>query len=607
MTPDLVRHAPASATRRTRRVPVLATLFGLVATLLLPSAPALAADPSIWVPTQVTAEVEWTDTYGAPRSGGRTHKGVDMMAPQMTPVFAAESGYIYRAYGGDSRECLDGGVCSSYGFLIYGDDGWAYFYLHLNNDTPGRPNGCDRAGGAEHAFSPRLVEIIRERGTLEPTPYRWRPENVVRVTKGELIGYLGSSGNAGCAVDHLHFEMWPGHDFKSANDPSKANPTPYVDAAYEAGRFHGDEWPLPDPVPTARFAGATRIETAIELARATYTQTETVLLAPAWVYPEALLAAPLGAALDGPVLLTRGENSLGGTDLDDGVAATIRELGARNVVIVGGTHRLSAELEDQVVGETGIPREQVTRIGGADRYELAAAIARELYAFHGHVEPAAEGEEPSQLGDILPRRTASEAPPTISPIVALGESPRANAGWPDALAASALAAEQMVPVILTPPDALPGPSRDALDHPAVGEVRIAGGAAAVSVEVEAEIRELGKDTRRLAGDTRYGTSLAIAEELLAVNADASRATVFLATGRNYPDALAAGVPVAAANSILVLVDGVDTAGSAATYDWLRTHADEIGELRLIGGKAAIATSVAKKAGSYANWPKEPAA
>lgn len=113
------------------------------------------------------------DTWGASRSGGRRHEGVDMLAPSGTPIFAVTSGYA--TFKGTR---LGGNSVS-----LSGDDGTRYFYAHLSGFE-----GSSR-----------------------------------RVAQGEVIGYNGDTGNAR-GVPHLHFEVHPGGG-------SAINPTPTVRAA----------------------------------------------------------------------------------------------------------------------------------------------------------------------------------------------------------------------------------------------------------------------------------------------------------------------------------------------------------------------------------------
>ncbi len=179
---------------------VVAVFLGLVATVFSPVglAPAGAATvPTLVLPIALdyVDAVRWTDTWGAARSGGRAHVGVDIIGPQMTPLVAAADGVITWMRH-DSRR----------GNILYltDDNGWQYTYIHINNDTPGTDDGANRY---EEAFGPGI-----ERGA--------------RVTAGQVIAYMGDSGNAEWTVTHLHFEVV---------DPygNNVNPAPLVDDARE--------------------------------------------------------------------------------------------------------------------------------------------------------------------------------------------------------------------------------------------------------------------------------------------------------------------------------------------------------------------------------------
>jgi murein DD-endopeptidase MepM/ murein hydrolase activator NlpD len=114
----------------------------------------------------------FVDTFGAPRSGGRAHQGVDMMAPYGAPIYAAQSGNYTQ-----SSSSLGGNQA-----YVYGGNGDMTFYAHLQSYE----------GGSRH------------------------------VSAGELIGYVGDTGNA-TGTPHLHFEYHPGGG-------GAVNPTPYVAA-----------------------------------------------------------------------------------------------------------------------------------------------------------------------------------------------------------------------------------------------------------------------------------------------------------------------------------------------------------------------------------------
>lgn len=95
----------------------------------------------------------------------------------MTPLVSVVDGYVnYVAVPQASW---------GYEVSLQDDEGYTYTYLHINNDTPGTDDGL---GGTTNAYAPGIG-----RGA--------------RVTKGQLIGWVGDSGNAEATMPHLHFEM----------------------------------------------------------------------------------------------------------------------------------------------------------------------------------------------------------------------------------------------------------------------------------------------------------------------------------------------------------------------------------------------------------------
>lgn len=507
--------------------------------------------PEVWFPVQTPVD-SFVDSWGAPRSGGRGHEGTDVMAPQMQGVYASQDGEIIKAKGED---CSPGTVCSSFYLAVAGDDGRGYFYVHLNNDTPGRPDGCDQTAGYDGAFAPRLVEELEARGTLRG----------VRVERGQLIGFIGSSGNAACGSDQLHYEIWNDHDW---GQTGKQNPYPALRQAFDDGRTWGPEGPAPDAGPILRDAGDNRRLTAIALSAAAFETSDVVVLAPDDSPTEALVAAPLAATLSAPVLLTN--------DAGDGLAALgdeIDRLGTTRLVVVGDERAVPDELIEQLLERAAIDPEQVTRIQGPDPAALSVAVANEVVA------------RTDQAG---------------LPLLAVGEHDVAGRDWPDAMSAGPLASRTGRPILLTPSDTLAPEIADYLIDHGVETIDIVGGPEAIAATVQEAIEDMGVSTSRIAGATRYETSLELADLLLAQQGTMPT-TTHVATGTNYPDALAAATSVVARNSVLILTNG--TSGSpAAVRDWLRDRADTIDEIHVVGGPEAISDAIADEVGSFAAWP-----
>ena len=135
---------------------------------------AVVADDTPQIVFPVAGENDFVDSWGNARSGGRRHIGTDIMADKLVPVVATADGVIDWVHDGDRKNCCALGLLH--------DDGWESWYIHMNNDTPGTDDG--RAWG----FAPGI-----EKGT--------------RVTAGQLIGWVGDSGNAEGTDPHIHFEL----------------------------------------------------------------------------------------------------------------------------------------------------------------------------------------------------------------------------------------------------------------------------------------------------------------------------------------------------------------------------------------------------------------
>jgi Peptidase family M23 len=151
---------------------VAATVVGAVAAAvsfvpqLTSAAPAPPAAEVIYPIQQfpVQGPCAFIDTYGAPRSGGRTHEGVDIIARTGLALYAVSDGTLTRQYTAATA------ALAGNGWKLTKPDGTYFFYAHLSDFAPGLAVGS-------------------------------------KVVAGQTIGYVGATGNAGSP--HLHFEIHP--------------------------------------------------------------------------------------------------------------------------------------------------------------------------------------------------------------------------------------------------------------------------------------------------------------------------------------------------------------------------------------------------------------
>jgi YVTN family beta-propeller protein len=200
---------------------------------------------------------------------------------------------------------------------------------------------------------------------------------------------------------------------------------------------------------------------------------------------------------------------------------------------------------------TSRPTAVVKRIGGADPYATAVAVSQAAFA-------------DASAGAVV---LASES------------------RFPDALVGMPLASAKNAPILLTAGASLPDVTLAELTRvlPAGGTVYLLGGATAIPASVAAQLTSLGYVATRIGGTDRYRTAVAVADTL------GDPTTVFLASGTNFPDALAAGPAAAHVGGIVLLTDG--TTMPAATSAYLSAHR---GNVYAVGGPAAAADRNATK-------------
>ncbi|HEX8163524.1 MAG TPA: peptidoglycan DD-metalloendopeptidase family protein [Pyrinomonadaceae bacterium] len=141
------------------------------------------AGGQLLIPVAGVRAEQLTDTYTQARSEGRVHNAIDIMAAKGTPVLAAADGTVVRLF-----QSAKGGTTL---YVRGTDDRTIYYYAHLD----------------------RYAD-----GITENKPVR----------RGDVIAYVGDTGNAGAGNFHLHFAIWTTDDPKRYFDGANVNPYPLL-------------------------------------------------------------------------------------------------------------------------------------------------------------------------------------------------------------------------------------------------------------------------------------------------------------------------------------------------------------------------------------------
>ena len=161
----------------------------------------------------VAGPSNYSDTFGACRSGcSRGHEGTDIMTAKLTRLVAARDATVTWL----RDDATPDGSRGNY-LMLRDAEGWEYWYIHLNNDSPGTDDG---ANPKQWIFGPGIAK-----GST--------------VEAGQLVGYAGDSGNAESSGSHLHFEIHK-PDGSVINPYRSLNAATRLSQPAEAGSRRGD-------------------------------------------------------------------------------------------------------------------------------------------------------------------------------------------------------------------------------------------------------------------------------------------------------------------------------------------------------------------------------
>ena len=316
-----------------------------------------------------------------------------------------------------------------------------------------------------------------------------------KVAYGETPKYTGKTPTKPSTAQYEYtFKGW---DKKITAVKGKAT----YKAVYESKRIG---------VAVNRLAGRNRFLTAVEISKASFETADTVVLAFGMNYADALAGVPLANKLNAPILLTYKDT------LDSATLAELVRLKAKKVIILGGTGAINEKVEAELK-QNGLETE---RVAGESRFGTAAAVAEQL----------------------------TETPEEIFFVYAFN--------FADALSASTVAAIKGAPIIYLRTNGDIDADTAVYLESVKGKVKkayVIGGDGVISDDMMNKAGDaLGITPTRLAGKNRYETCVEVNK---AFDDIFESDELCIATGKDFPDALAGGVFAARKKAPLLLAAG----------------------------------------------------
>ncbi|MBM7605570.1 cell wall-associated protease [Metabacillus crassostreae] len=284
-----------------------------------------------------------------------------------------------------------------------------------------------------------------------------------------------------------------------------------------------------------RISGADRFETAVNVSIEGWETSEVAVIATGRNFPDALSATPLAYKNNAPLLLTD-TNTLPSSVKDE-----LKRLSVKSVILIGGTSVITSNVEKEIK-DLGISA--ITRISGTDRYETSVNIAK-------------------QVGN------------SASVVVATGED------FADALSIAPIAAQLEIPILLTKKDSVPPSVTQFVKDEMTLDSFVIGGKGVISDNVANTFPA----HERISGTNRYTTNSNIIEYFADV-IDLDYPVI--ATGENYPDALAGSAFAASYWNPVILTH--PTNSQQTTKDTVQRYSTLAEIYFVIGGEKALPDS-----------------
>lgn len=281
-----------------------------------------------------------------------------------------------------------------------------------------------------------------------------------------------------------------------------------------------------------RLYGQDRYSTNLSIIKKGWTKSSYAVIASGDAFPDALCATPLAKSKNAPIFLT----SKNGLSLD--ALKSLKDLEVKNAYIVGGTGVVSPNIEEQLK----TLNVTATRISGKDRYETSVKIAEMLGAENGIAVASSEN-------------------------------------FPDALSMAPIAAKMQMPILLSSKSKLPDKVSAFVKDKNIPASYIIGGIGSISESVQSSL----PNTKRLSGLNRFDTNISILKEF---QDKIDFTNLYVASGKNFPDALSGSALAASTNSPIALVDS-NLPSITRSYLGLQN----VKNVNIIGGTGAVSDSL----------------
>lgn len=293
-----------------------------------------------------------------------------------------------------------------------------------------------------------------------------------------------------------------------------------------------------NPLVANRIYGLDRYQTSYEVFKKGWSSSETVVLASGVDYPDALCATPLASKYNAPILLMENTSLKNQATLTD----LLKSRGVKKVFIIGGTSAIPSSVEKEL-SNMGISSK---RLGGKTRYETSVKIAQELGSSTGEAA-----------------------------IVS-------GLDFADGLSISSIAGKKNMPILLSENSTIPQDVLNYVKSSNIKKTYVIGSTSAISNNVSNKL----PNVERLGGLNRYATNKAIYSKF---KSELNLSNLYIASGLDFPDALASSALASKQNSFVVLsnVNYVEK----EVKDVLTSSRGSIQNLYVLGGNVAVSDNV----------------